>query len=109
MNRPECPRCGLAVAGKPHETAEDCVAQLAPRYQLAQQSITRYSARCRALEERLERMQIKLRVATRTTTREAKLARRVEAIERKLGVDVKDRVAHLEHLVNEGAKIRAIA
>jgi hypothetical protein len=64
-----CPRCGLELAGRqPHETPEDCLRHLAPRYRMAQDSLEHMHKRYRLLEERLERTQIAWRVAKKAAT-----------------------------------------
>jgi hypothetical protein len=87
-----CQRCGMKLAGHPHETAEDCVRHLAPRYQLAQQSLEHMHGRYRLLEERLERTQIALRVARKDAKHHAALARKEAQYKR----DVPQRLEALE-------------
>ncbi len=90
MNRTTCSRCGLEVAGRPHATADDCVAQLAPRYRLVSQSLRAMHSRYQNLEDRLERSKIAERLARKEAKKTAKkhdtFAGRLERLERLAGI-----------------------
>lgn len=103
MNRPHCACCGLPVAGTPHQSPDDCLRHLAPRYQLAQKSLEHMHQRYRSLEDRLERLQIQLRTTKKDAKRYAAAARRAEQIKG----TIPDRVEALEKMLSEalGGKV----
>lgn len=86
MNRPTCSRCGLSVAGAGHQTAEDCVANLAPPYALAQRALEQLHARYLRLEERLERAKIQARLARKEAAKAKTINGRIERLEKLMGV-----------------------
>jgi hypothetical protein len=84
-NSKPCPRCGLTITGT-HETAEDCIRHLSPRYQLAQQSLKQMHNRYRSLEDRLERAKIAQRIALQDAKRKSTIPARLAAVEAALGI-----------------------
>lgn len=81
-----CPRCQLRITGRPHATPDDCLAHLAPRYQMAQRSLTALHRRYRTLEDRLERARIQTRVAQQEARKARTITGRIERMERMVGV-----------------------
>ena len=93
MKRPTCPRCGIEVAGaQQHQTAEECLRHLTPRYQLAQRSVTALHKRLRNMEGRLERAKLAGRVARKEAKRNATVPARLEAVEAALGLIRKESI-----------------
>ena len=82
-----CPRCGLKLTGRqPHETAEDCVKHIAPRYKLAQAGLESMHRRYRTMEERLARAKTQERIARKESKRNATVPSRLAAVEAALGI-----------------------
>jgi len=81
MRRAECPRCGLEIIGT-HQTVEDCLAHLRPRYALAQRALAAIHRRCRSLEDRLERAKIQERTARKEAARGRTVEGRLQRLER---------------------------
>lgn len=85
MTKP-CPRCGLSLTFTQHETHEECLNILAPRYRLAQQALEAMHRRYRTLEERLARAKIVATVARKEAKRNAAIPARLAAVEAALGI-----------------------
>lgn len=80
-----CKRCGLGIVGKPHETADDCLEHLAPRYAMAQRSAERLHEKLRRAEEKIERYRVQARLGSQAIKRELSLAGRIARIEKAMG------------------------
>ena len=86
-SRATCQRCGLEIYGE-HQTAEDCLVHLVPRYERAQKALDALHKRYRSLENRMERAKIQARVARQAARKGQTLTSRLAEIESRLGIQM---------------------